>query len=245
VAGYQTIEALRPILHRGPPPMPIVDRALVRAVEKPVIQTRKNGISEQTIAKIIAMREAGASIRKVRAACGVSFYTVRHYSKGSARPDDAAAGKEFRAEFAARLRRSGFTYREIAKELGVSYCKVHTHFNERPSRKGREVNCKMIERVAVITGYTAAELKKASNGDYRANGDHARARHLLFWLLHRYRDDLSIAGIGKRCGGFSRKSVSAGIVRGQAVADAIALQDNLRPLTATRLMWAAKWPASV
>ncbi|MCJ2085533.1 hypothetical protein MKK88_05925 [Methylobacterium sp. E-005] len=251
MAGYQTIEALRPILHRGPPVMPVVSRDLVRPQKLLSGLYRKNGVPDAIKARIAEMRREGASYRQIRIALGVSFCTAHRYGQHvlpknglmrSGWHNAATPRKPKGNAFAERLHRSGFSYREIADELGVCYSQAYYIINPRLGQRTKERQCKMLERVSVVSGIGAKDLRKDGTADYRGHGDRSKARHLLFWLLRRYRTELSLAAIGKRCGGFDRRTVQDGIKRADLAAQSLILPYDLPPLTAARRLWQVEWP---
>ncbi len=117
MAGYQTIEALRPILHRGPPPTPVLDRSLFY---KPRF---KRSPTAQQIRRMVEMRQQGIPALRIGEEVGLSESTVFRYTKHVAPPETGwfrgGVQSRINREKAERMRRAGFTYAEIGEEFGV------------------------------------------------------------------------------------------------------------------------------
>jgi hypothetical protein len=255
VAGYQTIEALRPILHRGPPPTPVVDRALVRpagTVEAALIFRAGHRLSADVIADIIARRERGESYRVIGKALTVSQPSIRKYA-GHIVPETGKATQGWETgarqrikrnvEFAHRMRRAGFSYQEIGDNLGCCLSEAIRIF--RPMKKhgkGGVVSC-MVQRVSAVSGFTCNQLRR---GDFELGGqtasDRAKARAILYWLIRHRLADMSYPRIGHCLGGFDHTTIMNGVRRADAVAEHLGLSPTLRPMAAARRLWAAEWP---
>lgn len=253
MAGYQTLEALRPILHRGPPATPVVDRALCRPVPeptaKPLGRPRNASLPADVVAEIIARRQKGESQRRIAAALGVTAPSVRKYAAhvppppggwGKARPPSKQRNKPF----AERLRRAGFTYVEIAEELGCCESQAYYLLNRR-----RFVGIKaspmsrLVQSVSRATGISCSLLRKDRDlRGGRADPEIAKARHILFWLARARLEKNCLQGIGRSLGGFDHSSVLHGIRRSERVATAAQVKTEGPAVRVARAMWQAEWP---
>ena len=256
MAGYQTIEALRPILHRGPPPAPVVNRALVRPNEV-VTPSKRTGrprgapLSPDVIAEIIARREKGESQRFIAAALGCSAPAVRKHSAhvppppGGWKPSRPPSIKRNKP-FAERLRRAGFTYLEIAEELGCCESQAYYLLNRR-----RFVGIKsspmsrLVQSVARATGISCAQLRKdRDEPGGRADPRIGKARHILFWLGKNRLEKNTLQGIGRSLGGFDHSSIIHGLKRADAVIAAYSdIKTDGPAVRVARALWQADWAA--
>lgn len=254
MAGYQTIEALRPILHQGPPATPIVDRLLVgRPEQAPII--RKLGrpsnapLLPEVVEVIVALRQTGMSQRRIAAQVGVTPTCVRKYSRhippppggwNKARPPSIQRNKPF----AERLKRAGFTYAEIAEELGCCESQAYYLLNKR-----RFVGVKaspmsrLVQSVARATGLACQQLRQDRDvRGGRSDPDVSRARAILFWLARSRLEKNSLQAIGRSLGGFDHTSVRHGFHRTERVATAHCIEDVGPAVRVARALWQAEWP---
>ena len=250
MAGYQTIEALRPILHRGPPVAPVVNRELVRPNgREPKTWSRGKPIPPHVIAEIIARRQEGQGYNRIVRELGVSIGSVQRHAghvlpPPGGWPDCWTSGARHRVilnkPFAARLRRAGFTYAEVGEEIGCSADAVSRLLN--PGKRGPGGKAPVsdtIRHISIVSGFSRQQLRKV-DGVSRKNDGLAKARHIAFWLLRTYRT-LSFPIIGKSLGGFDHTTVMSGFGKANRAARKIGVTKEWKPRTAARALWAAQW----
>ena len=242
MAGYQTIEALRPILHRGPVPAPIVSRELVG------YPARKFGAKVQRagIERMCERRLSGDSCTAIAKSFGVSHTTVRrltahltppqgYWPRGRVRPRPKQA-------FAERLLRAGFTLAEVSEETGLSVSVVSDIRRNRQYRPWSPTQlCRVMIAVRCVTGMTAAKIRRNGTDGNKSPADIAKARHIVFWIAHR-RAGYKQAQIAEYLGGFNPKTVFHGIGLAQRAVDGLNIPADLSFGRVARLLWQAEWP---
>lgn len=242
MAGYQTIEALRPILHRGPPPTPVVDRALFY---KPRF---RHSPTLADIRAMVALREKGVPQKVIAYKLGFSRTTVQTYIKDVPPPPGGwrkgGQKSKLNRPFAERLKRAGFTYREIAQELGCCEKSAENLIKGHPTtlRKGGQhrASKQCEDLVSFITGYTVQQLRRTSADSQRPSGD--KARLILQWLVRFKRPDLSYAEIAKLLGGYNPTTCSHAYRRVSDVVEALGIRTNSQTGRLVKALWEAEWP---
>jgi predicted transcriptional regulator len=186
VAGYQTIEALRPILHKGPPATPVLDRMLFY---KP---RTKASPSLDEIARAVAWRKEGMSNRAIAKKLGHAQSTFKRYTKdippppggwsNGSRKSRVTAAQIAKAE---RMARAGFTWVEIAEDLGCAKSTIRTAVGRDKRHRTRETDLsKVVRAVRDVTGIPAALLRSDCESSAKVPARVARARHIVFWMAH-------------------------------------------------------------
>lgn len=242
MAGYQTIEALRPILHRGPVPTPVVSRELVRPPKPPTdLQVRQ--------AKMCELRAGGMSTYAIAAMFKTSRASVQRATRNMAPPDGGwpNGGKvsRFSRTKAARMHRAGFTFKEIGEDFGCSESNAHklvTGYNTRSGSRCRPTR-RFEDMVSRATGVVRSDLRIRGTANSRTS-DLVKARDILFWLSRQRCSDLSLRDLSKYLGGFDKSTILHGANRCGAIAsrDGIVLTDDARSGgLACRALWAAQW----
>lgn len=251
MGSYQTLDAVRPVMQRGPVAMPVVNRDLVRP-RGPAAKTWSKGkaIPDHVRREIVARRERGEGYKKICAEVGVAMGTVSRFTRHVPKPPGGwpncwASGGRVRPErnlaFAQRLRRAGFSLDEVGQELGCSATTVARLLNPgRKHKSGRAPISDIIRNAAIVSGFTRRELRKV-DGVSRKNDGLAKARHIAFWLLRTYRPALSFPVIGKSLGGFDHTSILYGFAQANRVAVALGVGAETGPRIAARLLWEADW----
>jgi|UPI000464E5E7 hypothetical protein len=248
MAGYQTIEMLRPILHRGPVPTPVVDSRLVRP-KGGFVSKQGRRTPYWVLQEIVERRRTGEPIASIAKATGVSTCTVVKHTKHVPPPPGgwptcwvSRPKRNVKEEFARRLRRSGFTWAEISEECGVadSVIRYRIGAKQRYPRRTSPLQ-KAKWRIAAITGVKAAEIVRDPNQTGRAPELISRTRMILFWV-GRNRLGLSNRQIGEQLGGFDRDMVGY-CVRRVDLAMASAGVASTAPVgRITRALLNAEWP---
>lgn len=240
MAGYQTIQALRPILHRGPVAMPVVSRELVRPT-KPLteLQVRQ--------AKMREMRASGISTYAIAREFKTSRASVQRATRNMPVPEGGwpNGGKQtrFNRAKAQRMHRAGFTYKEIAEDFGCSESNAHklvTGYNCRAGSRVRATR-RFEEMVTRATG--VADLRfGGAKAEVRGLGA-PKARSILYWLIRQRCSDLTLAQIGHHLGGVPIETVRSGAHRCGEIAKhlGIVLTDCRSGGKACRALWAADW----
>lgn len=250
MAGYQTLEALRPILHRGPPKTPVVDVGLVRPKGGFVSKQGKRTPS-WVIADMIARRKAGEPVTTIAAAVGVSTFTVLHHTKGVQPPAEGWSTpwtggnrrkREINIEFAKRLRRCGFSWAEIGQELGCADSIVRERLGVRHrTRKPATDVEKARRRVARLMGVPSRQMLRDVEQSGRAPQVISRARMILFWVC-RNRLGMTNSETGAQLGGFDRDMVGYCVRRVDAAMAAAGLSHDDPLGRIIRVLIDAEWP---
>ena len=189
MAGYQTIQALRPILHRGPPVAPVVNRDLVRP-PKPK-RTRGRKYNDAQIAEMRRLRADGKSYKFIAGVIGCNDGTVKVYAGDVALPEGhwmpgCGKRKHDRKPFAERLRRAGFTYAEIGQEIGCCEGAAWNLLNEKPKKRaGRRILIhRLVHNVARAMGMSSKDLRARPNGEFRCPPALSKARFILYYIAY-------------------------------------------------------------
>lgn len=242
MAGYQTIEALRPILHEGPPAAPVVDR--MRLYKPPSHRSP----TAQQIKAMQAMRAAGISIPTTAKQTGFSQATVRRYTKNVTPPPggwaDGSRTSKLEASRAKveRLRRAGFTWDELAEEFGCAESTVRRFLKvSRPKPSAMTPMRIIVRAVRQTTGVPGPLIRRYDDRGGKVTQQIARARHITFWLGSR-KAGLRQSDIAERLGGFDLRTVSRGIAIADHVARRLPITDEMQNGRIARLMWQAEWP---
>lgn len=238
MAGYQTIEALRPIMHRGPVPTPVVNRAFVH---KP---RRRDCANFAQISRMVEMRQQGHSIHAIMREVGFTSPTIRRHTKHVQPPPEgwSKGGRKphVKREFVMRLHRAGFSYAEIAEEAGCHPSNVggivkgwskKTRRHARPTLYIESV----VERV---TGLTVADLRDTSN---RGSTQFSKARAILCWLAKFKYPTLSLRKVGVHLGGYDRTTVDRGIGQVEEVIARLGIKTTGRTQGIVKRLWDADW----
>lgn len=242
MAGYQTIEALRPILHKGPPATPVLDRLLFY---KP---RYANSPKLHQVQRMIEMRRQGDSTRKIAEALGFGRATVRRVTKDVAAPVGGwpswSHPPRYSREKAARMHRAGFTYAEIAEDLGCHKATVHylvTGYRRAAVRRPPSDFRKIARCILTTTGVGGNQLRRSSDSGPKVCVEVARARHIAWWVAARWLGRKQV-DISAGYGGFNPKTVSRGIVEVDAVAEKLNIPVSAPIGTVVRMLWQAEWP---
>lgn len=263
MAGYQTIEALRLILHKGPPPTPVVRRELVSekpaepvpdvaALEAPYKRRNKNCPTAAQVAKMIELRKQGVATNTIGLRVGFAHSTVKRHVQGVAVPDHLKIKGRPRAEYdvaeAERMWAAGATYAAIGKALGVHPSAIYVRLNGKcpvyKRGKPRDYSgraprrLRLDEIVQRVTGFALADLQEGRSTQVELG----RARVLLQWLLRFKQPEMPYSHIARICG---RKDHTTSINAYNRVQSVIAdLGISTRGTTAdvVRRIWEAEWP---
>jgi hypothetical protein len=251
MGSYQTLDAVRPRMQTGPVAMPVVDRALVgRSAAKNIRLPRFTRLAPEVVAEMIARRQRGESYGVIGRALNVSVGSIARHTKHVSPPEGGwphswASGlrskPERNKEFAARLRRAGFSYDEIGREIGCSNWTVILLLDPtRVKSRGNARTSNLLRHVAIVSGYTRRDLRKIDGYSTR-NARQTKARHIAFWLLRNYGEKLSYPKIGNGLGGYDHATVIHGYRKAQRVADVLSVTADMRPRAAIRALWEADW----
>ena len=246
MAGYQTLEALRPILSKGPPPMPVVDRALVRSREpqKQIKAHRNASPSADTKRYMRERRAVGTSIHTIARETGFTHTTVLRWTRDVPEPEGGwqtgARTSTLNRPFAMRLHRAGFTYREIGENIGCCESAAHRiiHGVRCRTRGPQTPTSRIVQAVHRVTGVPRQRIRKPlRERELRVARDIGQARAIVFWVMRRDFPEASFAQIGKSLGGFDHTSVLYGTRRiDQLVADhSLILPEH--PGRVARILW--------
>jgi hypothetical protein len=254
MAGFQTAAVGNITVQRGRPPMPVVNIDLVRSrpVEKaaPVKQGRGVRISPEAVAAIRAQRSLGRSLHEIAQEFGVAHMSVHRHTKDIPEPECGwKTGKhESRLPQAKiqRMRRAGFTFAEIAEDVGASQSAVYYQLNDRPRdhRRGRSgKTSRLLQHVFRTTGIPQSVLRHPKTaGRSRLSDDVSRARHIVFWMLVR-RKGFSFPKAGRALGGFDHTTILNGCKRVDALIAHLGLELPQDSREAVARLWSADWPA--
>jgi len=266
VAGYIPFQFVRPIMHRGPVPMPVVDIALIRPVEAPEpvevaavppssgpVAVRDpalrayTGVTTSMVREMRDRRAAGQSLSVIAKAVGVTDPTVRRYTKDIAPPEGGWSNgghhTKLPMDAVRRMRRAGFTYKEIGENFSCCPTSIWRLLNQpRRSTAGRRKPVhRSLEQVSRVTGYTAAQIRKDREGcGGRSKGEIAKARAILFWLVIRKRR-VSSVNAGRSLGGFNHTSALHAVKRVDAVIAHAGISTEGMVTTLVRQLWAFDW----
>ncbi len=254
MAGYQTIEALRPILHRGPPPTPVVNRALVQPQAK-LVQPRRSRYSDEQLATMRRLRASGKSYKFIGGVVGCSEDTVRAHTADVPLPEGQwmpgnRKRKHDRKAFAERLRRSGFTYAEIAEELGCCEGAAWNLINGRSQRRvGKKIAIsRLVHNVARAMGLSSGDLRSRPNASRRSPPNVSKARFILYYIAYdrlgktdERIDGMSLTNLGRSLGCAHHTSVLNGLRKVRAVVAEQNIDVSGGVQTIARRLWAATW----
>lgn len=249
MSGYQPFATLRAIVVSGPPPMPVVDRALVRPAARRQRKVNRNTPPDaSTIALMKSMRSEGKSLRVIREATGFTNPTIRRHTADVPVPEggwpSGARVSKLNKAFAERLHRAGFTFREIGEEVGCSeawaYRLVH---GDRRRRSGpRTRTTEVVLATSKATGIPCAALRQgAEAGPGRQRQDIARARAIVFWILNT-RFGASYSAIARSMGGFDHTAVRCGCLRARAAIEVHGIIDHPHIGRMAGQLWRMTWP---
>lgn len=259
MAGFQTMEMPRPRFGNGAAVPSYVDIRLVRPVpliDQPREINPATGFARVTpaiIQQIRELRTQGVSLRNIATRLEVSRRTVGDYARDIPPP---ASGwlkgyrkREIDIPKAQRMKRAGFSYREIGAEFNLGKTAVRRMLLEADGISDlivggkKTLHSRAMSHVTELTGLKRADL--ASNGKPgKPHGQHkiSKARHLVFWLLH-CRVGMNLAAVGRYLGGFDHTTVRHGINKVEAVAAALGVDLNGRKSTVFRTLWLQPWPS--
>lgn len=256
MSGYQTIEALRPILHRGPPPTPVVSRELVGRSDvgsdrlagyKP---RRKGCATAAQVRQMIALREKGVSTYEIARQMDFARSTVQVHVRHVVVPDELKHVGRRRTEYdvaeAERLWSQGVTYKEIARRLGCHHSSVFYRLNGRsPAYKprpqptySRRKDRHLDEIVSRVTGFTVSELRRTGATRSRC----ARARVLLQWLMRFKHPERPYLDIAKACGLTDHSTSMNAYKRLQGIVAQLGINTRGQTERVVRRVWEAEWP---
>lgn len=254
MAGYHTANVGNLVFQRGRPPTPIVNIALVLpkgpAKRKVVSTAHKPGDtpSPDLVEKIRSLRATGASLHEIARECGVSHTTVCRRTKDILPPDNGwksgAHASRFSLGKIQRMRRAGFTYREIADDVGAAQGTIWNLLNERTPenrRGGRGRTHRMLQVVRRITGVQQDEIRnQKTERPVRSSFRVSRARHIVFWILVK-RHSLSYPRAGLTLRGFDHTSVLHGVRRVEEVMRRQSINPDVSTERLIAALWAADW----
>jgi predicted transcriptional regulator len=243
MAGYQTIEALRPILHRGPPASPVVDRLLIY---KP---RQRTSPSLDQVKVLIRLRASGMPIMAISAETGIRPSTVRRHTLHVPPPVGGWSDGSRKTRFsekdlqkAQRMRRAGFTWPEIAEELNCHRITIRRVLGrDKRYRSGEAPLSRVVRAVRNATGVRGSDVRQTDSNGGKVTAEVARARHIVFWIAHRHLG-MTQTEIARRLGGFHSKTVSRGCVLAERVAAKLRVQDDMAHGVVAGRLWRAEWP---
>lgn len=242
MAGYQTIEALRPILHRGPPDTPVLDRLLFYKPFRPGSPTLVQ------LKEMRALRASGLPLREIAERMKMWPGTVHRYVRDVALPEGHSSHvpsqfTEAHQKKAARMHRAGFSWTEIGEDLGCGKTIARKLVYGVTRNRSLEVSTptnEILGAVSRVTGVSRQEIRSARRIGCKAGTPAIRARQLVFWLQVR-RAGLSQSKAG-RAVGFDHKTVAHAVTVVDRIAQQVALTERMGVRRVARLLWAAEWP---
>lgn len=258
MAGYQTIEALRPILHRGPPATPVVSRDLVRRPEQATDKLRsykprnKHCPSAEQICEMIALRQKGVSTRAIGIQVGFVQSTVKRHVRHVVVPEHlkirGRPREEYDVALVERMWHEGATYGAIAKVVGANKSAIYYRLNGYPPGRPPEAYRKRAYRewkrvtpeevVSRITGFSVSELISPAAPVSGAS----RARVILQWLMRHKQPDRPYAEIARACGLTDHTSSINAFNRVERIITALKINTRGSAALVVRKIWDAEWP---
>lgn len=242
MAGYQTIEALRPILHKGPPATPVLDRLLFY---KPRYQSSPK---LHHVQRMIELRKQGVSTQKISELTGFGRTCVRRVTRDVPAPangwGNGAKPSSYNREKAQRMRRAGFTVTEVAEDLRCCRSTVHkivTGYQRKHLRKPPSEICRVIRSIRTLTGITSGQLRHTDERGAKVALDIAKARHILFWVAVR-RLGMKQVDVAAALDGYHVKTISRGVAAAGNVADKLTIPESAPFGIVVRMLWQAEWP---
>jgi hypothetical protein len=256
MAGFQTMEMPRPRFSTGVPQAPRVDIRLVGRKELPIQINPRSGLALVTpalIAKIRKLRSAGVAHSAIVTACNTSRRVVARHTKDIAAPEGGFPSGYLRLPFnvakAQRMKRAGFSYREIAEDQGVhrntavKYLRRASGLPDWKEKHVKSAATRAMPDVYILTGLSRKDIfRDPSAGRTTNRPDIVKARHLVFWLLHR-RLDMTCTEVAAFLGGFDHSTVLHGVQRVEAAAVALKIKLDGSRMGAFRRLWVGSWPA--
>lgn len=256
MAGFQTMDMPRPRFAVGVPEAPKVDVNLVRPRDVPIEIKETDGLARVTpalVQKIREMRADGHSHRAIalalRTAQGTVFDQTRDIPPPASGWRRGNAPVSFNIPKAQRMRRAGFSYREIADEFGVGRTAVRNKLRaldgepKEAHTSGRNKATRAMEVVSGRLGIKRLDLSRdPKTGRCSGAPDIVKARHIVFWLLHR-RVGMSSIEVGIYLGGFDHTTVLNGVRRAEEVARRLGINLEGQPTWVFRKLLAADWSA--
>lgn len=242
MSGYQTIEALRPIMHRGPPATPVVDRELFY---KPY---RKGSPTYQQLKEMKRLRGEGFSLVRIAQKLGFQTGTVHRYVRdvpisGDAAPLRTSGFTDADVRKAARMRRAGFSWGEIGEDIGCGRTTAKRLALGDERDRSREVHTPMnliLSAVTRVMGVPRQDVRSCRQIGGSSPTPHVRARHITFWLAVRH------AGMSQRKVGlylgFDHRTVAHGLAIADKVAAGLTITDRMGVTRVARLFSKAEWP---
>ena len=241
MAGYRPLAFVLPRTV-GSVPMPVVSRALVRPDE--IVRTPRPPCAPSLRQAIRARRRLGISQRAIAAELGIERHIVQRAVKDVPPPPDGwqtgGHTTRFNREKAQRMQRAGFTYREIAEDLGCcvsgarQIVKGWLPSGNRPTHRYETV-------VASVTGVSIKELRQRRVTGARCRR-FAAARALLFWLIRQRAPRISLERVGRYLGGFDHASVLYGVRRVETLAKTLVLPAGTSADATCRALWSVLYP---
>jgi transcriptional regulator len=238
LAGYQTIEALRPILHRGPVPAPVVNRALVHKPRNNTCPTYAQ------IEKMVELRSRGESIEEIVRQVGFTRSTVRRHT-ALVKPPEGGWKRGGRAprvsrDFIFRLNRCGFTQAEIAQETGYHPSNIAQIVKGWPKKKTQKARPTLhLEGVVSrVTGVSQSDLRSVN---LRGANGISKARAILSWLVRFKHPSLGYTEIARHLGGFDRATPRRGYEQVSQIVAAEQINTAARTQEIVKALWLLKW----
>lgn len=245
MAGFHTIEAVRPSSPNRPK-MPVVDRRLIEGRKQaPPPRTPSIFITAKQRGEIRRMRAEGVSRRQVAARLGVTESAVQRHARDVPPPPGGwAVGRHeptLNHDKILRMRRAGFSLREIAQDVGCSQAAVFYVTTPRKTRKRKKIDKEIASLISVVASQTRVGVKAIKNA--KREPSLAKARAIIFWWARTVlkKPFLKIAHF---CGGFDHTTVIYAVRRVNAIIAALGLEVCPDLKTMTRRLWNAEWPAT-
>lgn len=258
MAGYQTIEALRPILHRGPPSTPVVSRDLVRRPRQATDKLQnykprnRHCPSADQIREMIALREQGVSTRAIGIKVGFVESTVKRHVRHVVVPEHlkikGRPREEYDVALVERMWREGATYGAISKAVGAHKSAIYYRLNGYPPDRKPEAERKRVSRVwkrtapeevvSRITGIAVAELVSPAAP---VSGS-SRARVILQWLMRHKQPDRPFADIARACGLIDHTTSMNAFHRVERLITVLKINKRGSAALVVRKIWEAEWP---
>ncbi len=251
MSGYQTIEAIRAIPPSTKTLTAVVPMDLVRPNGVPRRMVRKPGnqLSKEAVAYLRRRRAEGATLHTIARELNCCHGTVCRLTRDITPPDGGwgkgGAPRKLNRAFAHRLRRAGFTYEEIAENLGCRRTVAHKLINgERDKPLGKVARISpAVQLVSRLTGIACRDLRKPLRGPERTQSYHVtKARSILVWVAKQKWPRLSVAMICRSLGGLDVTAARAGL----RTANNLIAQNEIAvgeyPGSVARVLWALDWP---
>lgn len=243
--GYQPFTTGSLAVSALPVKQVLVDVRLVQPkLEAKLKQGRK--ASSTMIAEIRAQRATGASLHEIAKRLNIGHTTVFRHTKDMHPPEGGwktgAHPSKFPREKVLRMRRAGFTYYEIAEDIGASFSGARRIVvGNDPTLGGRRRSpAWFVAHVSQVTGVPEDAIWGPNSPHTRRRFDStAKARFIIFWLMAR-RQKISPSAIAKATG-FNLNSVIAGVARADHAAKSADFKVSGPFLPVIQRFWSCEW----